>query len=70
MGNFISGGYDRYHGAFKGCWLDENTLQVNFSVLEEGFETVYTAEFEGDRIELKSTTNMADDETVMKGKFN
>ena len=61
VGNLITGGLD-YHGALRGRWLDEKTFQIDFRVLEEGFETVYTAKFEDERIELKSTTNMSDGE--------
>jgi len=70
VGNLTTGGVNDYHGAFRGCWLDENTLQVEFGLLEEGFETVYTARFEGDGIELRSVNNMSEDETVVRGKWN
>jgi hypothetical protein len=70
VGNIITGGLKDYHGAFRGRWLDENTLEIDFRVLEEGFETVYTASFEDDRIELKSKINLSDTETVVNGKLN
>jgi hypothetical protein len=69
VGDMITGGYDHYHGAFKGRWLDEKTLQVDFRVLEEGFQTIYTIQFEEDRIEMRSVTNMDDTEVIVKGKY-
>ncbi len=69
VGDMITGGYDHYHGAFKGRWLDEKTLQVDFRVLEEGFRTVYTIQFDEDRIEMRSKTNMDDTEVIVKGKY-
>jgi CubicO group peptidase (beta-lactamase class C family) len=57
------------HGAFAGRWLDEKTFQVDFHFLEEGFETVYTATFDDDRIVLKSMTNQSETENAVNGKF-
>ena len=58
---------DHNHGAFKGRWLNENTFQINLHALEYGFELVYYAKFEDDRIELKSKTNLSDTEIIQKG---
>lgn len=68
-GNPYEGLPDHNHGAFKGRWLDEKTFQVNFHALEYGFEMIYSAKFEDDRLELKSRTNLSGAEILRKGKL-
>lgn len=46
------------HKALKGVWLDENTLQVFEQDMEDGFETVFTIDFEGNAFNLNIKYNL------------
>lgn len=46
------------HKADKGCWLDENTLQVFERDLEDGFDTVFTMAFNNGQIKLSVKSNL------------
>jgi hypothetical protein len=46
------------HKALKGRWLDENTLQVFERDIEDGFETVFTIDFEGSAFKLNIKCNL------------
>ena len=63
----LNGGMDS-HGAIKGRWLDEKTLEITTRDLENGFETVYTAHLENDRIEAEIVSNLGSDITI-KGRI-
>ena len=62
-----NGGMDS-HGTIKGRWLDEKTLGITVWDLENGFETVYTAHFEDERMEVEIKSNLGSDVTL-KGKI-
>ena len=57
-----SGGMDG-HGAVKGRWLGEKTLEITTWDLENAFETVYNARFDDDRIEVEIKSNLGSDVT-------
>lgn len=58
VGNSSGGMPDHNHKAFKGRWSDEKTFSVTAQDLEDGIQTVYTAVFEDDRIELVAESNV------------
>ena len=57
-GNSVGGLLDRIHMALKGRWLDQKTLEITMQDLEDGFETVYIAHIENDRMEVKIKSNI------------
>lgn len=68
VGNPVGGLLDRIHMALKGRWLDQKTLEITMQDLEDGFETVYTAHIENDRMDVKIKSNIGP-ETSNTGKL-
>lgn len=57
------------HAAFRGRWTDENTFRAEAQILEDGFELIYEAHFEGDRLQIKLTSNYLGSDVTLNGRI-